>query len=124
MPVVDRPSSPGAFPGLYASGFVGPSPFASDTVLLVTSSWFSQTVLLAVDVTNGRVTPVTPTEGELAGSWTLQGVCAGVAAAVLSRPAVPPVLMMAAVPASPAEAGGACFTKAAPASPPCCCVLA
>jgi hypothetical protein len=67
---IHKPEAPGAFPGLYAfslheQGFAGP-----DT-LLVTSQWYSQTVILAVSLKDGSVTPVTPVDARK-GSWTLQ----------------------------------------------------
>uniref|UniRef100_A0A383VD43 acylaminoacyl-peptidase n=1 Tax=Tetradesmus obliquus TaxID=3088 RepID=A0A383VD43_TETOB len=95
---VHKPEAPGAFPGLYAfslheQGFAGPQ------TLLVTSQWYSQTVILAVGLKDGSVTPVTPTDARQ-GSWTLQGVCNGLAVATVSAPHHPPRLMLAPVPAS------------------------
>lgn len=46
-------------------GFVDP-----DT-LLITSQWYSQTVIIGVNLKDGSVTPVTPTD-PCQGSWTLQ----------------------------------------------------
>jgi hypothetical protein len=67
---IHKPEAPGAFPGLYAfslheQGFAGPQ------TLLITSQWYSQTVILAVGLKDGSVRPVTPTDARK-GSWTLQ----------------------------------------------------
>ena len=70
VPVVQRPSAPGAFPGLYAGGFPD-CPFLSDDVIVVNSQWYSQGVALAVRLSDGEVTPVTPV-GPEHGSWAVQ----------------------------------------------------
>lgn len=44
---------------------------AAGKTLLVTSQWYSQTVVLRVDVESGAVEPVTPID-PTQGSWTLQ----------------------------------------------------
>ena len=72
IPVVQDPASPGGFPGLYAfslseQAFLGPN------TILVTTQWYSQTVIAQVDLLSGEVTPVTP-QDPTHGSWTLQ-VC-------------------------------------------------
>ncbi|KIY93010.1 hypothetical protein MNEG_14953 [Monoraphidium neglectum] len=96
VPVIARPASPGSFPGLYAGGFPEAA-FLSERVVLVNSQWYSQGVALAVDLETGAVAPVTPLGAEH-GSWTVQGVCNGVIAAVASRPSSLPELLLAAAP--------------------------
>ena len=70
IPVLQNPASSGGFPGLYAFSlhdqcFLGPN------TLLVTSQWYSMTVILRVDLQSGAVAPVTPTD-PTQGSWSLQ----------------------------------------------------
>ncbi|KAF8057927.1 Serine/threonine-protein phosphatase PP1 isozyme 1 [Scenedesmus sp. PABB004] len=96
LPAVQKPAAPGAFPGLYALA-LHEQGFAPDGALLVSSQWYSCTAILRVDLRSGAVAPVTPTDAAK-GSWTLQGVCNGLAVATLSAPNHPPRLMLAAVP--------------------------
>lgn len=70
IPTIHKPSRPGAFPGLYAFSLHEQGFTDSDT-LLVTSQWYSQTVILSVGLKDGAVQPVTPTD-PCKGSWTLQ----------------------------------------------------
>jgi hypothetical protein len=70
MPVLQNPTSPAGFPGLYAFSLHDQC-FVDDKTLLVTSQWYSMTVILKVDLDSGAVVPVTsadPTQG----SWSLQ----------------------------------------------------
>lgn len=106
VPVLDTPAGPDAFPGLYIASFTDSTPFISSATLLVTSQWRSQSVVLAIDTDTGVVTPVTPTDAAQ-GSFTLQGVCNGLAAAVLSRPSAPPQLVLATIPAADGGAAAA-----------------
>jgi hypothetical protein len=63
--VACRHAAAAAAAGSLYQGFVDP-----DT-LLITSQWYSQTVIIAVNLRDGRVTPVTPTD-PCQGSWSLQ----------------------------------------------------
>lgn len=70
IPVLQFPDSPGTFPGLYAFSLHDQC-WLDDVTLLVTSQWYSMTVILRVDVGSGGVVPVTPTD-PTQGSWSLQ----------------------------------------------------
>jgi hypothetical protein len=70
IPVLQQAASPGGFPGLYAFS-IPEQGFVDAKTLLITSQWYSQTVVLQVDLGSGSVTPVTPTDPSQ-GSWTLQ----------------------------------------------------
>jgi hypothetical protein len=70
IPVLQNPSSPGGFPGLYAFSLHDQC-FIDDKTLLVTSQWYSMTVILKVDIDSGAVAPVTSTD-PTQGSWSLQ----------------------------------------------------
>eukprot|EP00879_Flechtneria_rotunda_P013504 GHRR01014100.1.p1 GENE.GHRR01014100.1~~GHRR01014100.1.p1 ORF type:complete len:881 (+),score=271.51 GHRR01014100.1:318-2645(+) len=96
IPVVQQPSTPGGFPGLYAFTIHEQGCLENDT-LLITSQWNSHNVILSVGLKDGKVEPVTPLDASK-GSWTLQGVCNGLVAATLSAPNQPPQLMLATAP--------------------------
>lgn len=70
IPVLQQAASPGGFPGLYAFS-IPEQGFVDANTLLITSQWYSQSVVLQVDLGSGSVTPVTPTDPSQ-GSWTLQ----------------------------------------------------
>lgn len=72
IPVLHNPASPGGFPGLYAFSLHEQCYLDSKT-LLVTSQWYSMTVILKVELGSGAVEAVTPTD-PTQGSWSLQ-VC-------------------------------------------------
>lgn len=72
IPVLQNPASPGGFPGLYAFSLHEQCYLDSNT-LLVTSQWYSMTVILKVELGSGAVEAVTPTD-PTQGSWSLQ-VC-------------------------------------------------
>lgn len=98
IPVVQHAAAAGSFPGLYAFS-LNEQAFLDPKTLLITSQWYSQTVILRVDLASGEVEPVTPTDAAQ-GSWTLQGVCNDLAVATVSAPHHPPRLMLAHVPGS------------------------
>jgi acylaminoacyl-peptidase len=117
VPVVRRPASPGAFPGLYPSlpvdnPFVERGP-GKQPYLLLTSQWGSMTAVVAVDLDTGAVSAAVGGGGEgggngngapppdaSLGSWAFQGAAAGVAVALHSSPRQPPRLMAARVAAA------------------------
>lgn len=68
--MVQNPASAGGFPGLYAFS-LSDQCFLDANTILVTSQWYSQTVLLKVDLQTGEVQTVTPTDAAQ-GSWSLQ----------------------------------------------------
>jgi len=70
IPVVQHAAAAGSFPGLYAFS-LNEQAFLDPKTLLITSQWYSQTVILRVDLASGEVEPVTPTDAAQ-GSWTLQ----------------------------------------------------
>ncbi|MEW5307421.1 MAG: hypothetical protein WDW36_009819 [Sanguina aurantia] len=93
-------SSSRPFPGLYCAGlsedcFIGPS------TLLLTSQWYGQSTVLAVDIDRlNSVTPLTPVDGpdcEQA-CWALLGCGGGMVAASRVSPNCPPALYIAALP--------------------------
>lgn len=70
IPVVQHAAATGSFPGLYAFS-LSDQAFLDPKTLLITSQWYSQTVILRVDLASGEVEAVTPTDAAQ-GSWTLQ----------------------------------------------------
>jgi len=93
--VVQRPTAPGAFPGLYATSTLE-EPYAPDgRTLLLSSQWYSQGAILAVDVVSGRVTPLTPVGGPAPSSYTLLAVSGDTVFASQASPVLPPRLVSA-----------------------------
>ncbi|KAL6764745.1 acylaminoacyl-peptidase [Haematococcus lacustris] len=60
LPPTPDPTRARPFPGLYTA-LLAEQPFADESTLLLTSQWYSQTAILAVDLTSGHVCPLTPT---------------------------------------------------------------
>ncbi|GLI63346.1 hypothetical protein VaNZ11_006269 [Volvox africanus] len=126
--VVERPTGPSAFPGLYTAaipddGFVGPS------TLLVNTQWGAVNAITAVDTSATAATaaaaaaggewpqapmPLTPVEpgNPLYGNWSLMGVAGGLVVASHVAPDTPAELYVSEVPADPISlvAGGSSLT--------------
>eukprot|EP00898_Chlorokybus_atmophyticus_P007404 jgi/Chlat1/7665/Chrsp64S00560 len=88
--VVDKPSSPSAFPGLYCYKLPR-NPWCDASTIALTTTWGSQDAIIAVDLASGQVRRVTP-DGPSAGSWQLLDVNRGLAIASNSTPAKPATL--------------------------------
>lgn len=71
--VVPVTQPPGGFPGLYCTSFLT-NPWLSDRqTLLLSSTWFSTHVILAVNIKSGEVSRITPIDDS--SSWNLFSVC-------------------------------------------------
>lgn len=95
--VVDTVESPlpGGFPGLYCASLAR-NPWVSDTRLIMATTWGSADAIVSIDLGTGDVTQLTPPVA-VSGHWALLDVAHGVALAVNSTPASPPVLHAASV---------------------------
>lgn len=94
VPVVQRAEVPGGFPGLYSVNIVA-KPWldeGSTLRLLLTSSWRSSQAILAVNVDNGEVTRVSPSDSP--SSWVLHGVHGNLVIATTSAPNAPAALSL------------------------------
>lgn len=82
----------GSFPGLYCSNLIA-NPWLNDTsTLLLSSTWRSQQVILAIDVVSGSVT--TASSSESFASWSLLGMQNSCVVAVVSSPTEPQILKL------------------------------
>ncbi|KAH7730616.1 CRE-DPF-5 protein [Aphelenchoides avenae] len=103
VPVVKKPSAPGAFPGFHQCG-VPARTWASDgNRIIVSTIWGSKCEIIAVNASNGHIEKLTNIKS-LYGTWNVLDVKDDIVLSTLSAPNVPPMLMIARIPKSGHEA--------------------
>ena len=100
LPVVQRPTSAGAFPGLFPAAPLLRAPWLPDGRCVLASCWGAGDAIIAIDLASGAVERLS---SAAPGHWALLDVAAGCVAAAHSTPSTPAQLavLYASAPGSP-----------------------